>query len=205
MNGPWRRRRVIRGFAIGCLIVMAVLVVIPLAVARDDIDIDSAAAQYGVAPELLRAVCTVESSWRADAIGDDGESIGLCQIQIDTGLTLQGRRWKHDLTPTERRVAMRQLLLSPTVNIHLAAKLLRQHLDRFGGDETLAVAAYNGGPNHKLIRYVLKVRSTKTRPAGGVANKHPQRLTVRAAGTLPPPVKTPSAARDAALLSEQWQ
>lgn len=197
-NPQWRR--LTNRIAPTIVIVLMIMTVMPIAIARDDIDI--VATRHGVQPDLLRAVCLVESSWRADAIGDDGESIGLCQVQIDTGLMLQGRQWKPGASVAERRAAMHAMLLSPQINIHLAAKLLRQHLDRFGGDETLALIAYNGGPNHKLIRYVLKVQAARTRPAGGVADQHPQRLTVSAPGATPPPEQTPSAARHAALILE---
>lgn len=135
-------------------------------------EIESAAARHNVPADLLRAVCVVESNLRAAAIGDDGKSIGLCQVQIDTGLLLYGRQWRAAEAPEARRAAMRKILLNPESNARLAARLLRQHLDRFEGDETLALAAYNGGPNHALIRYVLRVRAARdaARPADGGAN-----------------------------------
>lgn len=122
---------------------------------------DQAAAEQRVPVRLLKAVCTVESDWRPRVQGDDGASIGLCQIQINTGLLLYGPAWMRGQPESARRAAMRRMLLTPTANLRVAARLLRRYLDRFDGDETLALMAYNGGPNHALIRYVLKVRAAQ--------------------------------------------
>lgn len=180
---------------LAAMLLFALLVFVATAVVAGD-DIESAATQYNVPSDLLRAVCTVESNLRADAVGDDGHSIGLCQIKIDTGLMLYGSRWRAAEPPEARRAAMRRLLLQPAINARLAARLLRQHLDRFGGDETLALAAYNGGPDHALIRYVLKVRAARMpkRIEGQII-----RSTGRLSSDTPPAGDLPSAARNAAL------
>ena len=39
-----------------------------------------AASLTGCPESILRGIAFAESSWRADAVGDDGISIGLCQI-----------------------------------------------------------------------------------------------------------------------------
>jgi soluble lytic murein transglycosylase-like protein len=124
---------------------------------------DRAAERHGVPPALLKAVCQVESAWRARAIGDDGASIGLCQVQVPTALALVGRTWRARLADSERRAAMRRLLLQPEPNVDIAARLMRSYLERFEGDETLAVLAYNGGPGHLLIDYLRKVRRARAR------------------------------------------
>ena len=41
-----------------------------------------AAAKWGFAPNLLRAVATVESWWNMSTIGNDGSAFGLFQIRI---------------------------------------------------------------------------------------------------------------------------
>lgn len=122
---------------------------------------DIAAEKHGIPADLIKAVCKIESAWQPSAIGDDGASIGVCQIQIDTGLALYGKSWRRDKPETERRDAMQAILLSPVANIQISALLLRRYLDRFGGDETLAIMAYNGGPDNALIRYYLKVRTAQ--------------------------------------------
>lgn len=122
---------------------------------------DLAAEKYGVPPALIKAVCRIESAWQPSAIGDDGRSIGLCQIQIDTGLALYGKLWRQDESEVERRAEMKKNLLNPSINISLAAILLRKYMDRFDGDETLAVMAYNGGPENKMIRHLLRFRSAR--------------------------------------------
>jgi hypothetical protein len=40
-----------------------------------------AARKWGFAPDLLRAVATVESWWRMSAVGDGGDSFGLFQVR----------------------------------------------------------------------------------------------------------------------------
>lgn len=124
---------------------------------------ERAAERYGVPQALLKAVCHVESAWRPRAIGDDGASIGLCQIQVPTALALVGKGWRARLPQDERRATMRRLLLRPEPNVDIAARLLRRYLDRFDGDETLAALAYNGGPEHLLIDYLRKVRRARAR------------------------------------------
>ncbi len=40
------------------------------------------AMKYGISPEIMEKVIFCESSWKTDAIGDNGESIGLAQIHL---------------------------------------------------------------------------------------------------------------------------
>ncbi|MGZ4279340.1 MAG: hypothetical protein ACXVFK_18110, partial [Solirubrobacteraceae bacterium] len=40
-----------------------------------------AAIKWGLAPDLLRAVATVESYWRMSMVGDNGDSFGLFQVR----------------------------------------------------------------------------------------------------------------------------
>lgn len=120
-----------------------------------------AAKRHHIPPDLLLAVCLVESHWRSNAVGDDGRSIGVCQIQINTALHLYGDGWLPERSREERRAMMMKILKNPEQNINLAARLLRRYLTRFHEDETLAILAYNGGPENALIRYVNKVRRAR--------------------------------------------
>ncbi len=127
---------------------------------------DALSRKYALPAGMLKAVCRIESNWQAAAIGDDGRSIGLCQIQIDTALALYGKGWQRDKPEVERHANMRKILLNPSVNMTLAAILLRRYLDRFDGDETIAILAYNGGPDNMMIRHLLRYRAARTAYTG---------------------------------------
>jgi soluble lytic murein transglycosylase-like protein len=77
---------------------------------------------------LLAAVVETESSFSPTAVSPDG-AIGLMQVIPETG-QLYG---KADL-------------FDPNVNLDVGCQYLASLLDRFHGDLTLAVAAYNAGP-----------------------------------------------------------
>lgn len=111
---------------------------------------DDAAKAYKIRPTLLKAVCHVESAWKANAIGDDGESIGVCQIQIATGQSYFGKK--------RGRSEIRRWLLNPNINIFVAAHLLKSYLNEFDGNEGLAIIAYNAGPHAKVLRHYRKVK-----------------------------------------------
>lgn len=77
---------------------------------------------------LLAAVVQIESSFSPTAVSPDG-AIGLMQVIPETG-QLYG---KTDL-------------FDPNVNLDVGCQYLAALIDRFHGDLTLAVAAYNAGP-----------------------------------------------------------
>lgn len=85
------------------------------------------AAQYALDPALLQAVIKVESNFNAEAVSSKG-AIGLMQLMPLTAAAL------HVLDPFD-----------PKDNIRAGAALLRRLLDRFGGDLSLALAAYHVG------------------------------------------------------------
>jgi soluble lytic murein transglycosylase-like protein len=76
-------------------------------------------------PLLLLAIVGVESSWRPWAVGTVGE-VGLCQVRPDL----------HGASATQ--------LADPTINLRVAARVLRGCLKRSHGDLAAAVARYNG-------------------------------------------------------------
>lgn len=87
-----------------------------------------AAAGAALADELVAAIAWVESRYRSGARSPAG-AIGVMQLMPGTARML-GVRNPRD----------------PHANIDGGARYLRRLLDRFGGDVSLALAAYNAGP-----------------------------------------------------------
>lgn len=96
--------------------------------------VTKAAAQYKIRPELFRALVQAESGFNPLAVSPKGAQ-GLTQLMPETASTL-GVSDPFD----------------PEQNVMAGARYLRQQLDRFGGDEHLALAAYNAGPG-AVLRY----------------------------------------------------
>jgi len=109
----------------------------------------------------VRAVIQVESGFNAHATSNKG-AMGLMQLMPATANEL-GVRNAYD----------------PVQNIRGGTAYLRQLLDRFGGDEALALAAYNAGagavsrygdaipPYRETRQYVERIRSRSSLYTGG--------------------------------------
>jgi soluble lytic murein transglycosylase-like protein len=92
-----------------------------------DAQITAAATKYGIDPALLKGLIRQESNFDAAARSAAGAQ-GLTQLMPGTASAL-------GVDPSD-----------PVQAIDGGAKYLKQQLDRFGGDPTKALAAYNAGP-----------------------------------------------------------
>lgn len=122
------------------------------------------ARQERVSPFLVAAVIRVESRFRPDAVSARG-AVGLMQLMPSSAgwiFMKMGRTGTPDLT-------------DPATSIHLGSWYLRYLLNSYGGNATLALAAYNGGPetvNRWLASGVLSAhqRSYQAIPYPETAN-----------------------------------
>ena len=91
--------------------------------------IEETAESYGISPKLVKAIIEVESGGNANAVGDDGNSLGLMQIQP----RYHAQRLKEG-----------ESLLDPKVNVRIGCEILSEIMDKYGTlDEALTV--YNAG------------------------------------------------------------
>ncbi len=114
------------------------------------------AEAHGIRPDLVRAVVQVESGYNPRAISPKG-AMGLMQLMPETAAALGVER-----------------PFDPEQNVRGGVAYLRHLLDRFGGNEELALAAYNAGPTavgrygnrippyRETRDYVRKVRARTT-------------------------------------------
>ena len=92
---------------------------------------------HGIDPSLIYGVARRESAFRPNARSSVG-ALGLMQLMPGTA-RLESKRLGRD-RPTYNDI------LDAENNIFLGSSYLNRMLDRFGGNQALATAAYNAGP-----------------------------------------------------------
>ena len=105
----------------------------PVPVAQLEINdhIDKMAKRYGLNPNIVKALIEEESGWLSSAEGDNGESVGLMQIQ---------ERWHKDRM---KRLGVTNLYDSEQ-NITVGCDILSELLNKYGNYRD-ALSAYNSG------------------------------------------------------------
>jgi soluble lytic murein transglycosylase-like protein len=91
-------------------------------------EIEAAAAKYGLDPALLAGLIKAESNFDP-TVGSGAGAQGLTELMPSTAASV-GVKDPHN----------------PAESIEGGARVLREMLDKFGGDTELALAAYNAGP-----------------------------------------------------------
>lgn len=87
-------------------------------------------------PYLVTAVVHTESGFDPDIVSKRG-AVGLMQVMPETA---------EDVLGTKRRgTATADGLKEPKLNLDVGCRYLRQLIDRYRGDQRLALAAYNAG------------------------------------------------------------
>ena len=115
-------------------------------------DIHSAALEEKIAPRVAFGLVQAESSFRTRAVSPVG-AVGLTQLLPSTA------RW---LVPGTTRSD----LMKPETNLRVGFQYLRYLMDKYDGDEKLALTAYNRGPGT-----VSKLLSRGKDPDNGYAAK----------------------------------
>ena len=146
--------------------------------------IEAFAAEHSIDSALIRAVIRAESNFNHRAVSRKGAQ-GLMQLMPAT-------IWRLSVGDA----------FDPHENIGAGVRYLRQLLDQFQGDLTLALAAYNAGENAVLRyrgvppyqetrEYVRKVLSQYRRTRGESTKSSIIKVVSPPADSLPPPPPPP--------------
>lgn len=104
---------------------------VPVAQLETNNHIDKMAKRYGLDSRIIKALIEEESGWCESAEGDDGNSIGLMQIQ---------ERWHKERM---KRLGVTNLYDSEQ-NITVGCDILSELLNKYGNYRD-ALSAYNSG------------------------------------------------------------
>lgn len=146
--------------------------------------VDQAAEKHNLDPALVAAVISTESGWNPQAVSDKG-AMGLMQL----------------IPGTAERFGVENPF-DPVQNIDGGTAYLKALLDRYNGDLTKSLAAYNAGehavdrrggvpPFWETLQYVRKVKDAYFRPGSGrnpssvwSPPRHPIRKATNAQGQV---------------------
>lgn len=116
---------------------------VPVAQLETNNHIDKMAKRYGLDSRIIKALIEEESGWLSSAEGDDGESIGLMQIQ---------ERWHKKRM---KRLGVTNLYDSEQ-NITVGCDILSELLNKYGNYKD-ALSVYNSGNVHDGKQYAERV------------------------------------------------
>ena len=99
--------------------------------------------KYEIAPEIVIAIIERESNYDTYAVGDNGESVGLMQIQ------------EHNHYDRIERLGVTNLF-DAIDNVEVGVDYLAQCITRNGGNLEMALIAYNAGQSGAETNYFSK-------------------------------------------------
>ena len=117
----------------------------PVPVAQLEINdhIDKMAKRYGLNPDVIKALIEEESGWGESAEGDNGNSVGLMQIQ---------EHWHKERM---KRLGVTSLY-DPEQNITVGCDILSELLNKYGNYKD-ALSVYNSGNVNDGKQYAERV------------------------------------------------
>lgn len=116
---------------------------VPVAQLETNNHIYKMAKRYGLDSRIIKALIEEESGWVASAEGDNGQSVGLMQIQ---------ERWHKDRM---KRLGVTNLY-NPEQNITVGCDILSELLNKYGNYKD-ALSVYNSGNIHDGKQYAERI------------------------------------------------
>lgn len=116
---------------------------VPVAQLETNNHIEKTAKRYGLDSRIIKALIEEESGWVASAEGDNGNSIGLMQIQ---------ERWHKERM---KRLGVTNLYDSEQ-NITVGCDILSELLNKYGNYKD-ALSVYNSGNIHDGKQYAERI------------------------------------------------
>ena len=119
----------------------------PVPVAQLEINsyVEKTAKRYGLDSKIIKALIEEESGWVASAEGDNGQSVGLMQIQ---------EHWHKERM---KRLGVTSLY-DPEQNITVGCDILSELLNKYGNYRD-ALSAYNSGNTKDGRAYAERILS----------------------------------------------